>query len=142
MIGWNLLREKTDEDTPDTDWVGTPSLPAESICGSFNPLSSHLPLTGVEVVVVGTDDTAARTVVARASSVFDMTLVEVMRRDNSPVQTRLNVAVASEVEVGCALQDVYYFPINGSSLFTIRISNQTIDAAIQRLEIWWRAVTR
>lgn len=144
---WQLLRTKTDP-TVDDDFFGVATLPDEAICGSFSQDNGHsgIPWTGVEVVVLAM--TAGRVQVANASlaGTVDLRLIEVVSRDTLITDPSLAdgpVAVCTDVTVSVPLQEKAYFPLNGSTRFTIDVSNDaSLPGGTNRIELWWRPVAR
>jgi len=144
VTNFQLLRVKTNPTVVDDDWVGTNVVPDASICTRMQSKAvGDMPMTGIEFYVIGTD--AAGAPIARAASAFDATLIEVTPRNvgvNSDPAWAVAV-VESQTQTSLQPQEVYFFELNGASLFTIRISNNaTVDAAINRLQIWWKPVVR
>jgi hypothetical protein len=74
----------------------------------------------------------------------DLTLIEVVSRDLPGLAGTVAAAVAivdSAVSEDVPLQRVVYFPLNGASLFTIRVTGDANDQ-VDNLQVWWRAVSR
>lgn len=141
---WSLLRTKTDETVDDDDWAGTPSTPSAAICAPMpSCVGQHgRPYTGIEVFALGVD--ASGVPQARSTMTVDLTLIEIVSRDLPGLSGTVAAAVAivdSAVSEDVPLQRVVYFPLNGASLFTIRVTGDTNDA-VDNLQIWWRAVSR
>jgi hypothetical protein len=146
---WTLLRTKTDETTDDPDWAGLNDSPTEPVGGAAilaeMPSCSNQhgrPYTGVEVFVLGVTD--ARVPQDRTGMTVDLQLVEVISRALPGLGGAIGDAAAvvdSSAVADVLLNRVVYFPINGASQFTIRITSDTNDAA-DNLQVWWRAVSR
>lgn len=146
---WKLLRTKADETTDDPDWVATNDPEAGSI--DFADVDARMPegagsdgraYTGIEVVVVGVDST--RAVQDRASMTVDLQVVESFARTSEQLGGAIGLeAVLCDTAVveDVPLQRKVYFPVNGSTSFTVRVTGDTGDA-VDGLEIWWRAVSR
>lgn len=137
---WTLLRTKTDETTPDADYVGTNATPADLEFMPFAP-SREVRYSGVEVIVLGVD--ASRTPVDRAGNTCDIALIEVVDRPN-PIDpsTVLDPLLAAPTAVDdVPLQTPAYFPFNGGT-FGIRISDNAAIAGVAALEVWVRPVSR
>ncbi len=141
---WQLLRTKLDAAVEDDDWVGTNTPPADNF---FAPMPSGKTYdgrayTGIEVRVVGC--TAARVPVNRSTNTCDITCIDRVRRDRPPLGGTVgDAAVLGDTgpDEDVPLQTRTRFPLNGSSEFTIRISSNTGIAGVNRLQIWWRAVS-
>ena len=140
---WILLRTKTDETTPDTDYVGTNTTPADVIMDVM-PLgpAREQRYTGLEVVILGVD--SSRVPVDRGANTCDITLIEVADRED-PL---LGGAVGLDPLImdvngtnNTPLQTKVYFPFAGGR-FTIRISDNAAIAGVAALEVWWRPVVR
>jgi len=148
LIGkWKLLRTKTDETTDDTDWVGTNTEPDDSICAAMPRCDSyHNPLTGIEVRVLGVTSALAPVDRETPDDTVDLQLVDVASRENRSLGGTPGLAplLGDTTKItGVVLQETVYFPLNGSQKFTIRITNDSsLAATVDRLEIWWREVSR
>lgn len=146
---WSLLRTKTDETTDDPDWAGLNDSPTEPVGGAaiLAEVPSCVgqrgrPYTGVEVFVLGVTD--ARVPQDRSSMTVDLQIVEVVSRALPGLGGTVGDAVAvidSALVEDVLLNRVVYFPINGASQFTIRITGDASDA-VDNLQVWWRAVSR
>lgn len=131
---WVLLRTKTDETTPDDDYVGTNATPAETNVMPLGP-SREIRYSGIEVSVLGVDGSGVP--VNRAGNTCDITLIHVIRRGEG-----LDPLLSDPVAVDDApLQRTTYFPTAGGE-FGIRISDNAAIAGVAALEVWWRPVTR
>lgn len=146
---WRLLRTKTDETTPDPDWVGTNAAPTEPVGGATITADSPTgtneagrAYTGVEIVVLGTN--ASRVPINRSTNTCDLTLVEIVTRTNVPYGGTVgdaNLLCDTAFADNVPLQTKTYFPCNGAT-FTVRISDCAAIAGVDRLQVWWRAVSR
>lgn len=147
---WRLLRTKTDEGTDDPDWAGLNDSPTEPVGGAdiLEPMPPHvgangMPLSGVEVVVLGTD--ANRVPVDRGAGTIGIQIVEVISRDDPAVGGTDGDAVLvvdSAVQAAVPLNRPTFFELNGATLWTVRLSTDAGFAGIDRLQVWWRAVYR
>jgi len=144
---WRLLRTKLDETTDDPNWVGTHVVPDRSICATFEQFPSRgalPPYTGIEVVIGGV--TATREPVQRGADTVVLTLIEAIPRDSPTTGGTpgdVPFVIDSEVREDVRLFRKEYFPIGGSTQFTIRITGDaTFDGLVDRAELWWRPVTR
>lgn len=145
---WQLLRTKTDETTDDDDWAGTNTAPSAGILASFGPheTSEGRPITGIEVVVLAV--TAARVPVNRATGTVDLQFTEVFPRDvaelgGTPGDADAVVDCSSASTTAVPLNRKVYFELNGARQWTIRVTNDaSLPGTTDRLEIWWRGVSR
>ena len=148
---WRLHRTKTDEATADPDWAGLNDVPVEPV-GSAAIVTSApaiaigaMPITGVEVVVLGT--TSGRVPVDRAANVCDISLVEVISRadwdtnGNNPA-TEAALVVDTAAVAAVPLNRKVFIELNGAASFCVRISGNTGIAGVDRLQVWLRFVSR
>jgi hypothetical protein len=131
---WTLLRTKTDETTPDADYVGTNETPADLDVMPLGP-SREVRYSGIEVIVLGVD--ASRVPVDRSTNTCDVTLIHVIARPGADDPLLSDPASVADVP----LQRPTYFPTAGGE-FGIRISNNAAIAGVAALEVWWRPVSR
>lgn len=145
---WKLLRTKTDplvDDVFDVATVNTTGLAAASRPAAANTSTGGPATTGVMVALVPIVSTSNRAQVARGAGVADMTLVVQVQRDNPASGGAAGVAAAlldSVVELAVPLCRMVYFPLNGATQFTIRVTNDVnYPGGSAALEVWWREVT-
>lgn len=134
---WTLLRTKADETTPDADYVGTNTTPADVATMPLAP-SREVRYSGIEVVVLGVD--ASRVPVDRSTNTCDVGIIHVINR-STPTET-LDPLLSDPTPVAdVPLQRPTYFATAGGA-FGIRISNNAGIAGVAALEVWYRPVTR
>lgn len=146
---WRLLRIKTDENTNDVDWVTDNTEPdADTLCDTM-PSGTNAEgkaYTGIEYVLIGTNDAGVIQSRTATPMTFSVSLIEVFSRSDPNRGGTVGFAdaiVDSDVHLLVPLQGVDYFDINGGRQFTIRLFDDANDvAAVERVEIWWRAVAR
>lgn len=138
---WQVLRDKTDETVDDTDWAGTNTAPADSICAIFEPIAGGglAPYTGVEVAVIGLD--GSNVAVNRSTMTVDIAIVEVAEAVSSTGATTSYVIDSSSASTTAVpLNRPCYFEMNGGK-FTVRLTNDA-NEAVDTWRVIWRPVTR